>query len=96
MPFFKILQLKGRLDKTFGKIIDWGIGFMCSSSFYKQKLHPYSFGVSSSKNTFGHCGIQTSTAYIDFDNDLIVAFIFNGMAGELNHYRRLNQFNDFI
>ena len=87
---------KGIMDKSFQKIIDWGLGFMCNSNMYNQELHPYSFGELASKNTFGHCGIQTSTGYIDFDTDLIICFNFNGMPGELNHYKRLNNMNEAI
>ena len=48
----------GIKDKTFEKVIDWGLGFMIDSKKY-QRQYPYSFGPGCSSETFGHNGNQS-------------------------------------
>ena len=82
----------GVVDKTFMKKIDWGLGFMLDSKQY-QVRYPYSFGPGASEDTFGHNGNQSSAAYVDRENELVVCFAFNGLPGEPAHQERLHKMN---
>ena len=86
---------EGLLDLTFGKTIDWGLGFMLDSKRH-QRDYPYSFGPHCSGDTFGHNGNQCSAAYGDPRHELAVAFIFNGQPGDDKHNVRLNRINAAI
>jgi CubicO group peptidase (beta-lactamase class C family) len=77
------------LDKTFGAVIDWGLGFMINSSIYGKPDTPYQFGPHASPRTFGHSGNQSSAAFADPENGLVAVVIFNGMAGEAPHQARM-------
>jgi len=85
----------GLVDKTFGKTIDWGLGMMIDSKQY-QSEYPYSFGPACSAETYGHNGNQSSAAYVDPEHDLVVCFVFNGLAGETKHQQRLTSVNAAI
>ena len=85
----------GVLDKTFMKTIDWGLGFMIDSKKYQDR-YPYSFGPGCSEETFGHNGNQSSAAYVDPENELVVCFGFNGLPGEPAHQERLHEINQAI
>ncbi|MCM8525519.1 MAG: beta-lactamase family protein [Lentisphaeraceae bacterium] len=85
----------GVVDKTFMKTIDWGLGFMVDSKQY-QDTYPYSFGPGCSEETFGHNGNQSSAAYVDKENELVVCFVFNGLPGEPAHQERLHAMNKAI
>lgn len=83
-------QRTGVLDQTFGQVMDWGLGVM-----FDNKIHgtaaPYGYGAHASANTFGHGGRQSSTAFADPENNLVIALVFNAMPGEPTHDRRLRQ-----
>ncbi|MCM8543267.1 MAG: beta-lactamase family protein [Lentisphaeraceae bacterium] len=85
----------GVVDKTFMKTIDWGLGFMVDSKQYQER-YPYSFGPGCSEDTFGHNGNQSSAAYVDKENELVVCFAFNGLPGEAKHQIRLHNMNKAI
>ena len=86
---------QGMVDQTFGQVIDWGLGIMLDSKKYG-KPYPYNFGPFCSETTFGHNGNQSSAAYVDPENDLVICFAFNGMPGEINHQTRLDAINRAI
>jgi CubicO group peptidase (beta-lactamase class C family) len=86
---------EGIVDKTFQKVIDWGLGFMLDSKQY-QEDYPYSFGPSCSDETFGHNGNQSSAAYVDAYHELVVCFAFNGLPGEVEHQKRIKALNTAI
>jgi CubicO group peptidase (beta-lactamase class C family) len=77
------------LDKTFNAILDWGLGFMINSSIYGNPLTPYQFGPHASARTFGHSGNQSSSAFADPVNGVVVAVVFNGLPGEAKHQERI-------
>lgn len=81
-------QRVGMKDRTFGHIMDWGLGVM-----FDNKIHgaaaPYGFGPHASGMTFGHGGREPSTAFADPAYNLAAAIVFNGMPGEAAHDRRL-------
>ncbi len=77
----------GLFDKTFGIVLDWGLGFGIDSS---------SHGRHSSRRVFGHGGAQSSIAYADPEHGLVVAMQTNGMPGTEKHYLRLAAISDAI
>jgi CubicO group peptidase (beta-lactamase class C family) len=77
------------LDKTFGAIIDWGLGFILNSLMYGREDTPYQYGPHASPRTFGHSGNQSSAAFADPENALVAVVIFNGLAGESRHQPRI-------
>jgi CubicO group peptidase (beta-lactamase class C family) len=86
----------GQFDQTFRHIIDWGLGFIVNSNQYGAETLPYSFGRHASTETFGHGGAQSSSAFCDPKNQLVVAWAFNGMPGEVRHNKRGREMNSAI
>jgi CubicO group peptidase (beta-lactamase class C family) len=82
-------QRAGLMDLTFKHIVDWGLGFIVNSARYGDQTVPYGFGPHASPETFGHGGSQSSTAFADPSQGLVVAIVFNGMPGESQHQQRL-------
>jgi CubicO group peptidase (beta-lactamase class C family) len=84
-------QRIGMFDHTFRQTIDWGLGFIINSSHHGPAGGgiPYQYGPHASPGTFGHGGSQSSTAFCDPDNKLVVALLFNGCPGEPAHDKRL-------
>jgi CubicO group peptidase (beta-lactamase class C family) len=76
-------------DETFGAVIDWGLGVIVNSWHYRRQPAPYGFGDHASLRTFGHGGNQSSICLADPDAGLAAVVVFNGMAGEAGHARRL-------
>ncbi|HSI33630.1 MAG: serine hydrolase domain-containing protein [Phycisphaerae bacterium] len=83
-------------DKTFGAIIDWGLGFILNSNTYGNPATPYQYGPHAGPRTFGHSGNQSSVAFHDPDNRVTVACVFNGMPGEQKHQARTRAVLDAI
>ncbi|MGH9283203.1 MAG: serine hydrolase domain-containing protein, partial [Acidimicrobiales bacterium] len=79
----------GVQDETFGAVMDWGLGVIVNSWHYRRRPAPYGFGDHASPRTFGHGGNQSSVAFADPDAGLAAVVVFNGMAGEAGHARRL-------
>jgi CubicO group peptidase (beta-lactamase class C family) len=78
-------------DKTFGAILDWGLGFMINSAHYGNADAPYQFGPHASTRAFGHSGNQSSVGFADPEHGLAVALVFNGLAGEAAHQPRVRR-----
>jgi CubicO group peptidase (beta-lactamase class C family) len=55
--------------------------------------HQYGFGPAASASTFGHSGNQSSCAFVDPANDLVVAWATDGMPGEPAHQQRQRDIN---
>ncbi len=89
-------QRVGLMDRTFGHPVDWGLGFIINSSQYGIDRVTYGYGQFASSATFGHGGAQCSQGYCDPEQQLVVAYVFNGRPGEPQHQRRARQFNDAI
>jgi CubicO group peptidase (beta-lactamase class C family) len=87
-------QRVGMFDETFKQTIDWGLGFLINSKQYGPV--PYSYGDHASPDTFGHSGSQSSCAFADPDNKLVVAWVCNGMPGEARHQERQTAINNAI
>jgi CubicO group peptidase (beta-lactamase class C family) len=87
----------GLLDKTFDHVIDWGLGIIINSSQYEvPESLPYGYGSHASLRTFGHSGSQSSCAFADPDNHLVVVWACNGMPGESKHQQRQRSINGAI
>ena len=86
----------GMLDHTFKHVIDFGLGFLINSAQYGPDTVPYGYGRFASPRTFGHSGNQTSCAFCDPENDLVVAWVCNGTPGEPRHQQRQRAINDAI
>lgn len=89
-------QRIGQFDATLGHIIDFGLGFLIDSNQYGADTVPYGYGRYCSPRTFGHGGAQSSQGYCDPDHELVVAYLFNGRAGEPQHNRRCRAFNEAL
>jgi CubicO group peptidase (beta-lactamase class C family) len=81
-------QRVGMFDQTFRATLDWGLGIIINSSHYGGGI-PYQFGPHASRETFGHGGSQSSTAFCDPRHQLVVSLLFNGCPGEPAHDKRL-------
>ena len=79
----------GMLDLTFEHVMDWGLGFIVNSNQYGVETVPYGYGPHASWRTFGHSGYQSSVAFCDPKNELVVAIVFNGTPGDAAHDRRM-------
>ncbi len=89
-------QRIGLKDNSFGQVVDWGLGFLINSRRYGAAVDAYGYGQYASDNTFGHGGMQSSSAYADPDNQLAVAIIFNGLPGEAKHQKRVYEVNSAL
>jgi CubicO group peptidase (beta-lactamase class C family) len=89
-------QRVGQFDATLGHIVDFGLGFLIDSNQYGAATVPYGYGRYCSPQTFGHGGAQSSQGYCDPEHALVVAYLFNGRAGEPQHNRRCRAFNEAI
>ncbi|MCC7265439.1 MAG: beta-lactamase family protein, partial [Candidatus Latescibacteria bacterium] len=81
----------GLFDHTFGKTIDWGLGFALDSKHHGPDI-PYGYGAHASPGTYGHGGRQCCAAFADPERGLVVALGFTGMPGEGAHDRRVRSF----
>jgi len=75
--------------------MDWGLGLMLSS-YRKADNAPYGFGRYASRSAFGHGGNQSSIGFCDPENELVVAWVANGMPGEKAHQQRNRAINEAI
>ncbi|MEJ7765231.1 MAG: serine hydrolase domain-containing protein [Acidimicrobiales bacterium] len=80
----------GLVDKTFGAVLDWGLGVIIDSKAHGRDLVPYGFGVTASPRTFGHGGSQSSGLLCDPEVGLVAALAFTGMCGDRAHSRRVH------
>lgn len=91
---FTSRQRVGLKDQTFGAVLDWGYGFLMNDD--RGKRLPYGYGPHASADTFGHSGNQSSCAFGDPAHDLAVAWVTNGLPGEIAHQRRQHTLNTAI
>lgn len=89
-------QRIGLKDHAFGQIVDWGLGFLINSRRYGATVDAYGYGEYASDGTFGHGGMQSSSAYADPEHGLAVAIIFNSLPGEPKHQRRVYEVNSAL
>jgi CubicO group peptidase (beta-lactamase class C family) len=89
-------QRVGLFDETFGHTMDWGLGFGVNSNRYGVNTVPYGFGRFASDSAFGHGGSQSSCGFADPTHGLAVAWVCNGMTGEVAHQERARRINAAI
>jgi CubicO group peptidase (beta-lactamase class C family) len=87
---------KGLYDETFGHTLDYGLGFIVNSNRYGAETVPYGYSRYASEEAFGHSGAQSSCAFADPENHLVVAWVANGMPGERAHQQRQRALNNAI
>ena len=86
----------GDYDLTLGHVIDFGLGVIIDSNRYGAATVPYGYGPHCSPRAFGHGGAQSSQGWCDPETGLVVAYFFNGRAGEGQHNRRTRHLNEAI
>jgi CubicO group peptidase (beta-lactamase class C family) len=86
----------GMFDHTFKHVMDWGLGFVVDSKQYGVDTVPYGYGPHASPRNFGHSGAQSACAFADPENDLVVAWVCNGLPGEDRHQSRQRAINAAI
>jgi CubicO group peptidase (beta-lactamase class C family) len=79
----------GMFDHTFKHVMDWGLGFIPNNNQYGVDTIRYGYGAQAGWRTFGHSGHQSSVAFADPEHQLVVALVFNGTPGEVEHDRRV-------
>ncbi len=89
-------QREGLFDQTFQHIMDWGFGVIVNSAKHGRSTVPYGFGLHASDDTFGHGGMQSSCGFADPKHGLAVAWVCNGMSGEMKHQLRARELNSVI
>lgn len=89
-------QRNGLFDTTFNHIMDWGFGVIINSARHGRGSVPYGYGLHAGEATFGHGGMQSSSAFADPENNLAVAWVCNGMPGEPKHQLRSRELNTLI
>lgn len=87
LALFASPQRGRKPDRAFGIEMDWGLGVMVANG----PGMPYSFGPGATERSFGHGGQQSSLAFCDSERELIVAVAYNGLCGERQHARRMNE-----
>jgi CubicO group peptidase (beta-lactamase class C family) len=68
----------GLPDKTFGYRLDRGLGVVLDSKEYG--LESAWYGTRCSRRTWGHAGYLCSVGFVDPENRVVVAVVFNGMT----------------
>lgn len=86
----------GLYDRTFRHVIDTGLGFILNSSHHGAGTVPYGYGDHAGPDTFGHSGSQSSCGFADPKTGLVVAWMCNGLVGEVRHQRRQRAINTAI
>jgi CubicO group peptidase (beta-lactamase class C family) len=81
----------GRVDRTFRRRLDWGLGVILDSSHYGEGDVPYGYGPHAGPRTYGHSGARSSTAFADPDSRLVVALAVNGQVGDAEHQTRFER-----
>ncbi|HAV64841.1 MAG TPA: serine hydrolase [Verrucomicrobiales bacterium] len=93
---FVTRQRDGMFDHTFQHVMDWGLGVIINSARHGRSTVPYGFGLHAGDRAFGHGGMQSSCGFADPEHGLAVAWVCNGMPGELKHQLRARELNTAI
>ncbi len=80
----------GLFDRTFRTRLDWGLGVIVNSAHYGDPDLPYGYGPFAGARAFGHSGARSSTAFVDPDAGLVVAFAANLLVEAETHRERLD------
>ena len=80
----------GVRDRTFGAVLDWGLGVIVDAKAHGADLVPYGYGPAASPRTFGHGGSQSSGLLCDPEAGLVAALACTGLCGDAAHSRRVH------
>jgi CubicO group peptidase (beta-lactamase class C family) len=86
----------GLMDHTFKQCVDWGLGFLINSYRYGKEATPYGYGRHASDSTFGHGGVQSTSAWADPGKRVTGVIVFNGLCGEPKHNKRVRDVNSLL
>lgn len=78
----------GLRDRTFGAVVDWGLGVIIDAKVHGRALVPYGFGASASPRTYGHGGSQSSGLLCDPEVGLVAVLACTGRCGDAAHSQR--------
>lgn len=81
----------GLLDRTFGAVIDFGLGLVVDGKIHGRDLVPYGYGAHAGPRTYGHGGRQSSGLLVDPDAGLVGVLFCDGLPGERAHSRRTHE-----
>jgi len=81
----------GVRDRTFGAVLDWGLGVNVDAKVHGSTVVPYGFGAHASSRTFGHGGSQSSGLLCDPEVGLVAVLACTGMCGDAAHSRRAHE-----
>ena len=81
----------GVKDRTFGAVLDWGLGVIVDAKVHGRDLVPYGFGATASPRTFGHGGAQSAGLLCDPEVGLVAALACTGRCGDAAHSRRVHE-----
>ena len=89
-------HLVGMRDHTFGYPLDRGLGVVIDSKQYCNAAAWY--GNRCSRRTWGHAGYFSSVGFVDPENKVVVALVFNGMleSQENRHDARMTSTIDAV
>jgi CubicO group peptidase (beta-lactamase class C family) len=73
-----------------------GLGFILQPLDGDPETIAYTYGRHASRETFGHGGSQCASAWCDPVHGLSVAWVANGMPGEVRHQKRAKALNAAI
>ena len=77
-------------DRTFGAVLDWGLGVIVDAKVHGRERVPYGFGAAASPRTCGQGGSQSSGLLCDPEIGLVAALACTGMCGDRAHSRRVH------
>jgi len=80
---------KGKLDATFGHIVDFGLGVMLHRPAAGTAIAPYGFGTHAGQKSAGHGGARSSIAFADPEAGFTAAIFLNGRVPETEHQPRM-------
>ena len=78
-------------DRTFGAVLDWGLGVIVDAKVHGRELVPYGFGAAASPRAFGHGGSQSAGLLCDPEAGLVAAVACTGRCGDRPHSRRVHE-----
>lgn len=86
----------GKMDATFGHVIDFGLGVILNSNRHGAGTVPYGFGTGAGDRAFGHGGARSSIAFADPEAGFTAAIFLNGRVPETEHQPRMRTLLDLL
>jgi len=86
----------GKIDATFGQVVDFGLGVILNGNRYGASTVPYGFGTTAGDRSFGHGGARSSVAFVDPEAGFTAAIFLNGRVPESEHQPRMRTLLDLL